>query len=158
MTTSSSICPHKYKGAEILRLIPQRNPFIMVDEFEANEPPTSRESLTGASCATSLYIRLDNYFVLRNGELSESGLIEHIAQSASALAGHVAIAQGAAHPPVGMIAELKHFNCLRRPHAGEEITTLVTMGFSFGAMTLAHGISSIGDVIICEVDLKIFIQ
>jgi predicted hotdog family 3-hydroxylacyl-ACP dehydratase len=158
MTTSSSICPHKYKGADILQLIPQRNPFVMVDEFEARDAPTSKESLTGASCATSLFVHIDNYFMLPNGELSESGLVEHIAQSASALAGHVAIEQGAAHPPVGMIAELKHFNCLRRPHAGEEITTLVTMGFSFGAMTLAHGISSIGDDIICEVDLKIFIQ
>ena len=158
MTTSSSICPHKYKGAEILQLIPQRNPFIMVDEFEAREAPTSKESLTGASCATSLYVRLDNYFTLPNGELSESGLIEHIAQSASALAGYVAVEQGATQPPVGMIAELKHFNCLRRPHAGDQVTTRVTMGFSFGAMTLAHGISSIGDDIICEVDLKIFIQ
>ena len=130
----------------------------MVDEFEAGEAPTSKESLTGASCATSLYVRLDNYFMLPNGELSESGLIEHIAQSASALAGYVAIEQGAARAPVGMIAEVKHFNCLRRPRAGDQVTTLVTMGFSFGAMTLAHGISSIDDTIICEIDLKIFIQ
>ena len=158
MTTSSSICPHKYKGAEILRLIPQRYPFIMVDEFEATDPPTSRESLTGASCVTSLSVRIDNYFMLPNGELSESGLIEHIAQSASALAGYVAVEQGAVQPPVGMIAELKHFNCLRRPHADEQVTTRVSMGFSFGAMTLAHGISSIGDNTICEIDLKIFMQ
>lgn len=158
MTTSSSICPHKYKGADILRLIPQRNPFIMVDEFEATAPPTSNESLTGASCVTSLHVRLDNYFMLSNGELSESGLIEHIAQSASALAGYVAIEQGSVQPPVGMIAELRNFSCLRRPHASDQVTTLVTMGFSFGAMTLAHGISRIGDDIICEIDLKIFIQ
>ena len=158
MTTLSSISPHKYKGEEILQLIPQRNPFMMVDEFEATAPPTSKESLTGASCATSLYVRLDNYFMLPNGELSESGLIEHIAQSASALAGYVAVKQGATQPPIGMIAELKNFNCLRRPHASDQVTTHVTMGFSFGAMTLAHGISSVGDETICEVDLKIFIQ
>lgn len=96
--------------------------------------------------------------MLPSGELSESGLIEHIAQSASALAGYVATEQGAAQPPVGMIAELKHFNCHRRPHASDQVTTLITMGFSFGAMTLAHGISSIGNDIICEIDLKIFIQ
>ena len=158
MTTSSSICPHKYKGADILQLIPQRKPFIMVDEFVATEPPTSKGSLSGASCATSLYVRLDNYFMLPNGELSESGLIEHIAQSASALAGYVAVEQGAPQPPGGMIAGLKNFNCLRRPKTCDQVKTLVTMGFSFGAMTLAHGISSIGDDIICEVDLKIFIQ
>ena len=142
-----------------MQLIPQRNPFIMVDEFEATAPPTSKESLSGASCATSLHVRFDNYFMLANGELSESGLIEHVAQSASALAGYVATyEQGAERAPVGMIAELKHFNCLRRPHAGDQVNTHVTMGFSFGAMTLAHGISSIGDDVICEIDLKLFIQ
>lgn len=129
----------------------------MVDQFEAGEPPTSKDSLTGASCSTSLCVRLDNYFMLMDGELSESGLIEHIAQSASALAGYVATQQGAEQPPVGMIAEVRHFVCQRRPRATELITTTVTMGFSFGAMTLCHGQSSIGDETICEVDLKIFI-
>lgn len=148
----------KFTGEDILRLIPQRKPFVMVDDFEAKEPPTSGESLTGASCATALSIRTDNYFMLPCGELTESGLIEHIAQSASALAGYVATQQGATQPPVGMIAEVRHFVCQRRPHAGERVSTTVTMGFSFGAMTLAHGTSSINDDIICEVDLKIFVQ
>lgn len=148
----------KYTGADVLRLIPQRNPFVMVDEFEVTEPPTSAESLTGASCATALRLRLDNYFMLRDGQLAESGMIEHIAQSASALAGYLAVQRGAVHPPVGMIAEVKRFTCQRRPLAGERLDTVVTMGFSFGTMTLAHGISKIGEVPVCEVDLKIFIQ
>lgn len=138
----------------------------MLDEFEAGEEPTSKESLTGASCATSLYVRIDNYFMLPNGELSESGMIEHIAQSASALAGYVAMegdgsqeeGAGRREPPIGMIAELKHFKCQRRARAGEQVKTLVTMGFSLGAMTLAHGISSIEGDIVCEIDLKIFMQ
>ena len=148
----------KYRGVEVLQLIPQRNPFVMVDEFEAGEEPTTAGSLTGASCTTSLALRLDNYFMLPSGEMSESGLIEHIAQSASALAGHVAIRQGAASPPVGMIAEMKHFVCQRRPSANEQITTTITMGFSFGSMTLCHGKSCIGNDTICEVDLKIFVR
>ena len=148
----------KYKGVEILQLIPQRKPFVMVDTFETGEEPTTAGSLTGASCTTSLSVRLDNYFMLPSGEMSESGLIEHIAQSASALAGHVATQQGAVNPPVGMIAEVKHFVCQRRPLANEHITTTVTMGFSFGSMTLCHGKSCIGNDTICEVDLKIFVK
>lgn len=147
-----------YTGKDIERLIPQRKPFVMVDAFEAGEVPTAAGSLTGASCTTSLSVRLDNYFMLPSGEMSESGLIEHIAQSASALAGHVAAQQGAVNPPVGMIAEVKHFVCQCRPRANEQITTTITMGFSFGSMTLCHGKSCIGDNTICEVDLKIFIQ
>lgn len=147
-----------YKGIEIQRLIPQRKPFVMVDEFEAGDAPTSSESLSGASCMTSLTVRHDNYFMLSDGEMSASGLIEHIAQSASALAGHVAIQEGAVKPPVGMIAEVRCFVCQRRPRLHELITTTVTMGFSFGPMTLCHGTSCIGDDTVCEVDLKIYIQ
>ena len=148
----------KYVGKDIEQLIPQRKPFVMVDEFEDAEAPTTADSLTGASCTTSLTVRKDNYFMLPGDEMSTSGLIEHIAQSASALAGHVATQQGAVRPPVGMIAEVKHFVCQRRPRLHELITTTVTMGFSFGSMTLCHGTSSIGDNTICEVDLKIFVQ
>ena len=145
-------------GKDIERLIPQRKPFVMIDAFEAGEAPTSAESLTGASCTALLSVRTDNYFMLPSGEMSASGLIEHIAQSASALAGYMAVQQGATTPPVGMIAEVKNFVCQRRPRAGESISTTITMGFSFGAMTLCHGESCIGDDMIGEVDLKIFIQ
>ena len=148
----------KYKGKDIEQLIPQRKPFVMVDEFEAGDAPTTADSLTGASCVTSLSVRTDNYFMLPGGEMSASGLIEHIAQSASVLAGHVATQQGAVNPPVGMIAEVKHFVCQRYPCAGDLVSTTVTMDFSFGSMTLCHGTSCIGDDTICEVDLKLFIQ
>ena len=148
----------KFSGKDIERLIPQRYPFVMVDEFEAIEAPSSEESLTGASCATSLSVRADNYFMLPGHEMSETGLIEHIAQSASALAGHVANQQGAENPPVGMIAEVKHFECHRRPCAHEQLTTTITMGFAFGPMTLCHGKTCIGDDTICEADLKIFVK
>jgi predicted hotdog family 3-hydroxylacyl-ACP dehydratase len=103
-------------------------------------------------------VRTDNYFLLPDGEMTEPGLIEHIAQSASALAGFMATQQGAAKPPVGMIAEVKHFVCQRRPRAGELVCTTITMGFSFGPMTMCHGKSCIGEETICEVDLKIFIE
>ncbi len=146
------------KGTDIYRLIPQRKPFVMVDEFELLEGPTSSESLTGASCQTLLSVRMDNYFMMNCGELSESGLIEHVAQSASALAGYVDVQNGAEQPPVGMIAEVRNFVCQRRPRVCERINTSVTMEFSFGPMTLAHASSSIDDDIICEVDLKIFIR
>ncbi|MBQ8991564.1 MAG: beta-hydroxyacyl-ACP dehydratase [Prevotella sp.] len=148
----------KYEGKDIERLIPQRHPFMMVDEFEDIEAPESEESLTGASCSTSLSVRSDNYFMLPGQEMSETGLIEHIAQSASALAGHVALQQGAENPPVGMIAEVKHFECQRRPRAHEQLTTTIAMGFAFGPMTLCHGETRIGDGTICEADLKIFVR
>ncbi len=66
----------------IKRLIPQRDPIIMVDKpLDVNDD----------AAVTTLTVRNDNYFIDEDGLLSESGLIEHIAQSASAFAGHFAV-------------------------------------------------------------------
>lgn len=136
----------RLRGKAIEQLIPQRKPFIMVDEFEQCD---------GQQAVTALTVRNDNYFSLSDGTMAETGVIEHIAQSCSALAG--SNAQGD-KPPVGMIVEVKHFSCQRRPLVGDRIETTVTFGFSFGTMTLAHGTSSVDGETIAEVDLKIFIQ
>lgn len=136
----------KYRGEDIKRLIPQREPFIMVDELEQRDDQTA---------VTALTVESSNYFLLYDGTLAETGMIEHIAQSCSALAGCRSTGD---HPPVGMIAEIKNFQCHRRPLLGERIETLVTFGFSFGNMTLAHGVSSVGDTQIVEMDLKIFMR
>jgi hypothetical protein len=41
---------------------------------------------------------------------------------------------------------------------GERLQTEVTFGFSFGNMTLAHGVTQIAGETVAEVDLKIFMQ
>jgi len=135
------------KGKDILRLIPQRYPFIMVDEAT---------DFTEDSCKTSLTVRYDNYFVIGDDELAETGLIEHTAQSASALAGYKSL--GAESAPVGIIGEVKHFTCHRRPHVGEKLDTTITFGMSFGNVTLADGETRIDGELIAETKLKIFIQ
>lgn len=140
-------------GEDIKRLIPQRYPFMMVDEFER---------LDDNSAVTTLTVRQDNYFITYDGSMAETGLIEHIAQSCSALAGSKERAQSTEHrlttPPVGMIVEIKNFQCLRRPNVGECLETTVTFGFTFGQMTLAHGVTTISGETVAEVDLKIFMQ
>ncbi|MBQ8051414.1 MAG: beta-hydroxyacyl-ACP dehydratase [Bacteroidaceae bacterium] len=137
----------KLTGTDILRLIPQRNPFVMVDEFEA----------TGDNAAqTALYVRTDNLFILPGGTLTETGLIEHIAQSAAALAGYQQKDQ--AHPQIGLIGEVKHFECLRRPKAGHLVRTTITFVFSMGNVALVEGRCCIGDEVIANAKLKMFMQ
>ena len=140
----------RIKGEDIKRLIPQREPFMMVDEFEQKDDN---------SAVTSLTVARGNYFVAYDGTMAETGLIEHFAQSCSALAGAKrADTQSDGQPPVGMIAEVKHFGCQRRPCIGDRLDTTVTFGFTFGQMTLAHGVTAIGDDTVGEVDIKIFMQ
>jgi 3-hydroxymyristoyl/3-hydroxydecanoyl-(acyl carrier protein) dehydratase len=135
------------KGKDILKLIPQRYPFMMVD---------TADDFTEDSCQTTLTVRYDNYFVIGGDELSETGLIEHTAQSASALAGYKSL--GAESAPVGIIGEVKHFSCERRPRVGETLHTTITFGMSFGNVTLADGETAIDGEVIARTSLKIFIQ
>jgi 3-hydroxymyristoyl/3-hydroxydecanoyl-(acyl carrier protein) dehydratase len=135
------------KGKDILKLIPQRYPFMMVD---------TADDFTEDSCQTTLTVRYDNYFVIGGDELSETGLIEHTAQSASALAGYKSL--GAESAPVGIIGEVKHFSCQRRPRVGETLHTTITFGMSFGNVTLADGETAIDGEVIARTSLKIFIQ
>ncbi|MBR1933329.1 MAG: beta-hydroxyacyl-ACP dehydratase [Prevotella sp.] len=137
----------KYKGVEIERLIPQRKPFVMVDEFEATAENAAQ---------TALYVRADNLFVLPDGTLAETGLIEHIAQSAAALAGFQSASGG--EPRIGLIGEVKHFECHRRAAAGEVVHTVIAFGLSFGSVTLVQGHCRIGEEEIASAKLKIFMQ
>jgi len=49
----------KFVGEDIFRLIPQRNPFVMVDALEVSGD---------ARAATTLTVRHDNYFMLLTGQ------------------------------------------------------------------------------------------
>ena len=120
---------------------------MMVDGFE----PLSDDSATTALC-----IGRNNYFIIGDGELSESGIIEHQAQSVSALAGYKAADSDS--PPVGIIGEVKHFECLRRPKVGERLVTTVQMGMTFGNVTLAKCESAIDGETVARINIKVFMQ
>lgn len=137
----------KYLGKDIERLIPQRPPFMMVDGFE----PLSDDSATAA-----LSVDRNNYFVIFDDELSESGIIEHQAQSVSAMAGYKAA--GSDSPPVGIIGEVKHFECLRRPRVGERLVTTVQMGMTFGNVTMARCETAVDGETVARINIKVFMQ
>ena len=137
-----------YKGDDIKRLIPQREPFVMVNEFEQRD--------SSSAAVTSLTVHADNYFMLPDGTLAETGLIEHIAQSASALASFTQ--QGVGRPPIGLIGEVKHFTCHRRPLSGDRIETTIVFGFTFGNATIVTGTCRISGEVVAEATMKIFIQ
>ena len=100
---------------EILDLIPQRAPIVMVDRFLGIEDGISR---------TELYVREDNIFV-KDSHLTECGLIEHIAQSAAARVGYVFRSEGQ-EVPVGYIGSVNKFSIDMLPAIGNVISTEVT--------------------------------
>ncbi len=122
---------------------------MMVDELLRVEGET-------AVCA--LLVRPDNYFVENDGRMAEPGLIEHIAQSASAFAGHTAIEAGATEPPVGYIGEIKNFHLYARPAVGETLETTITMGPEVEGVTIIRGETKVGDETVADTTMKIFIK
>jgi predicted hotdog family 3-hydroxylacyl-ACP dehydratase len=139
----------RYQGEDIKRLIPQREPFIMVDEIEV---------VDDTHAVTTFTVLSDTYFILPDATMSETGLIEHIAQSCSALMGSLALEQHLTNPPVGLIGEVKRFECQRRPLEGEKVCTTIEFGFTFGNVTIATGESRVGEELIAKAQLKIFMQ
>lgn len=101
-----------FEGERIKELIPQRNPIMMVDTFY---------NATENDANTCLTILKDNFFC-ENGKFTEPGLIEHIAQSASAFAGYTAYVQN--KPAlIGFIGEVKKFRIFELPAIGSKLRT-----------------------------------
>lgn len=134
---------------EIEQVIPQRAPVKMVDcLLDIHEDTT----------ITTLTIRRDNFFLETDGNLTEAGIIEHLAQSASALAGCLARRQGTGKVPVGYIGEIRDFHCQRFPHIGETMTTVITRNEVFGDFTCLSGETRTADGPTADIQLKIYID
>ena len=115
----------------IKQLIPQRSPIMMVDELLC---------VNGDEAQCRLAVRDDNFFLEEDGLIAEVGIIEHIAQSASAFAGYRAVEEdGATEPPVGYIGEVKNFHLTQRPAVGDVLITTMTMGPTVDGVTIISG-------------------
>ena len=145
----SSLLPLKimlYQGEDIKKLIPQRDPIIMVDALVSAE---------GDVCRTELGVRESNFFIEDDQLMSEPGLIEHIAQSASAFAGYRCVVKGEP-APVGYIGEVKKFHCYRRPAIGDVLSTTITMGAEVNGITIITGETTVNGEVVADTQMKIF--
>jgi predicted hotdog family 3-hydroxylacyl-ACP dehydratase len=137
-----------YQGEQLYKLMPQRDPIVMVDKILDAE---------GDVAHTGLLVTAANYFIEEDGRMAETGLIEHIAQSASAFKGHKALLAG--EPlPVGYIGEVKKFHCYSRPAVGDELTTTITLGAEVNGITLMQGETRCGDTVVADTQMKIFVE
>lgn len=134
---------------KIEQLIPQRAPILNIDSIL---------HIAGNTATTQLFINNDNFFLDEEGFFSESGIMEHIAQSASAIAGYQALAKGATVPPIGYIGEIKNFKVYNHPRVGDLLTTTITIGPEVEHITLIEGAVKIHSEICAETKMKIFIE
>ena len=98
-----------FRDIDILELLPQRPPFVMVDHL-------TDYSETQSSC--DLTVRADNVF-FEKGCLAAAGLIEHIAQTCAARLGYYNKYVLKTGVRLGFIGEVKDLNIVRLPREGE---------------------------------------
>src|SRR5688500_2582645 len=89
---------------DILSLIPQRPPFVMIDSLLHYDEAVTR----------SAFRIMAGNILLENGRLSEAGLVENIAQTAAARAGFIA-SMSRQPVQVGYIGSLKNLRVYDLP-------------------------------------------
>ncbi|MBE6286901.1 MAG: hydroxymyristoyl-ACP dehydratase [Mediterranea massiliensis] len=135
------------QGEELLKLIPQRAPIVMVDAIY---------EVDAAGATTGLTITNDNIFCSQ-GCLQEVGLIEHIAQSAAALAGYEPFKQGLPPKP-GFIGEIKKCKLHRLPYTGETLHTRLEVKGEAAGVTLIAAQTCTTQGLVATCQMKIFIS
>ncbi|MBR4788022.1 MAG: hypothetical protein IK013_09150 [Bacteroidales bacterium] len=127
-----------------LPLIPQRPPMVMVDNILACDPITVR---------TDFRIPADCIF-LRDNSLSESGLMENIAQTCAARIGWLNQDKPVR---IGVIGSINHFEVFRRPAAGETLQTTVTVENEVFEAIIVHAVIQREEEMMAQCDMKVFV-
>ncbi len=131
----------------ILELIPQRPPFVMVDALTGCDETSASSTFTVAG--TNLFVA--------GQRLGEPALIENIAQTAAARVGYICW-QEKKEVPVGFIGAIQNFELAALPHTGDILNTEITIKNQIFNATLISGSIKVGEKLIATCDMKIFIS
>lgn len=131
----------------IQSLIPQRQPFVMIDKLLA---------FSETATTTGFSIKADNIFV-ENGLFKEPGLVENIAQTAAARAGYVLQTE---NKPVlvGYIGAINNLQIFMLPQTGSELITEITIENQIFDVTLISGKTTCNGQLVAQCKMKIFIS
>ena len=135
----------KFNEIDVLELLPQRPPFVMVDHL------TDYSDTQSTCCLT---VRADNVF-FEKGCLTAPGLIEHIAQTCAARLGYYNCYVRKTGVRLGFIGEVKDLNILRLPREGEMIETTIVVVQEIFDVTLVSAEVRVGAEVIATTLLKI---
>ena len=134
-----------FKSIDVLKLLPQQPPFIMVDKL------LYFDQLTTITC---LEVSQNNIFV-DNGMFTSSGLIENIAQTCAVRMGYINQFIYKENVKLGFIGSIKNLEIYRNPIVGETLTTSIKIIEEVFQMTLVHAEIKINDETIVTAEMKI---
>lgn len=132
------------RNIDILTLIPQRPPFVMIDYLVHFDRVDTRSELC---------VREDNIF-FENGHLSAAGLVENIAQTCAARMGYINLIS---NEPVklGFIGAVRNLVVHRTPMEGELLSTTISVKEEIFQMTMVNATVKVGEEVLVECEMKI---
>lgn len=134
----------KILGKEKVReLLPQKNPFAMVDFLY---------EYSDERIVTGYEVAADNLFV-EEGRFNESGMIENMAQS-MALHTNYSFYLKNMQAPEGYIGSVKNVKVHALPEVGQEIRTEVDIIQEFMGVTLVHAVIKCGEKVMVSSQMK----
>ena len=140
----------KLSDINVIDLLPQRPPFIMVDRLTYFDEKSAKTVFT---------VREINLFC-KDGVMEETGLIENIAQTCAAQTGYKQRLENNAESgqiKIGVIAMIHSLEMKRRPFKGEVLETYMEIEEEFFSTTLVRSEVKIGDETIATCRMKLFL-
>ncbi len=130
----------------ILALIPQRPPFVMIDELLFSDSKVTRSTFK---------IRKENIFV-ENDELAEAGLMENIAQTAAAAEGYISMRNNEpAH--IGYIGAVHNLEVFFLPKVDGQLITQIKITEQVFNARLIEGAIFCNELLVASCEMKVFI-
>ncbi|MCQ2142788.1 MAG: pseudouridylate synthase [Bacteroidales bacterium] len=128
----------------VTELLPQRPPFLLVDNLLEYEDPVT---------VTSFTVREGGVFVV-DGEMLSAGLMENMAQSSALRIGYINKYIRHCAVKIGYIGNVRNFKVLRTPKVGETLRTKITTVSEVFGITLVNAEIWCGDEMIASASLK----
>lgn len=132
------------KDIDILTLIPQRRPFVMVDRLLSFDETES---------STDFVVREDNIFC-KDGLFLETGIMENIAQTCAARIGYININNNES-VKIGVIGSIKDLIITKLPKVGSRLLTKVKVLSEVFAITLVEAEVFDNDELVARCEMKI---
>ncbi|MDR1864856.1 MAG: pseudouridylate synthase [Bacteroidales bacterium] len=139
---------------DVLELLPQRRPFVMIDRM------LHFDMVVTSAC---LKIQPDNIFA-ENGVFTEAGIIESIAQTCAARMGYINMLQTDCREgetpkiKLGFIGAIKNLTIEKRPRVHEEIVITITVVSEILSVTLVKAQVTSGNEPTASCEMKIFLS
>ena len=134
-----------FTSIDILKLLPQKPPFIMVGNLAYFDK---------IKTVTTFKILPDNIFV-ENELFSASGVIENIAQTCAVRMGYINQYIYNENVKLGFIGSVRNLEIYRLPKANETLTTTIEIIEEVFQMTLVKAKVMINEETICDAEMKI---